>query len=68
MYTVLLSKIFLFQAIQFSQAVLFQTIQFLIVFFYLHRVKLQHGSIANNLVTRKYSFNGKNSSISNKSV
>ena len=37
-YTVLLSKIFLFQAVQFSQTVLIQTIQFSVSIVFVHTV------------------------------
>ena len=60
-----MSKIFLFQAIQFIQTVLIQPIQFR---FSLHTVKCHNSSILNNSVLRKYSFNVKNSSISKNSV
>ena len=61
----LIVKTVLFLAIQFSQAVLIQLIQFSIC---LHTVKCQNSSTLNNSFWCKYSFNVNNSSISNHSV
>ena len=61
-------KTFLFQAIQFSQTVLIQLIQFSISTDSVYTVNCQSSSILNNSVYCKYSFNVKNSSISNNSV
>ena len=61
-------KSFLLRAIQNSQTVLIQTIQFSISIHFVHTVKCQSNSKLNNSVYGKYSFNVKNWTILNNSV
>ena len=55
----LIVKTFLFRAIQFSQAIILQLIQFCKSTDFVYTVTCQNSSMLNNLVLCKYSFNVK---------